>query len=292
MRRLTQDSPRAIRVARGTGAAQIAARRRPAPTRRTQHILIATAFAAFLLVAGGTVALIQSGWVARQAIAWHASLITLSSDWGFNVRRVLADGRTETGSGQILRAIGVRIGEPILGVDLEAARVQLQTLPWIEHATIERRLPDTLYVRLEESEPLALWQKDKQFFLISRTGKVIDEARIARFANLLVVVGADAPARVGELLELMNQQPELGRHVVAAVRVGGRRWNLRFDSGIDVKLPELDSAAAWRELARLDREQGLLARDLSVIDMRVPDRLVVRLSPNAVEREPEPGDDT
>jgi cell division protein FtsQ len=205
---------------------------------------------------------------------------------------VLADGRDETSSGQILRAIDVRIGQPILSVDLKAARERLEELPWVEQATIERRLPDTLYVRLRESEPLALWQKQQRFFLVSRTGRVIDEPRIARFANLLVIVGPDAPAHVGELLELMSSQPALGQHVVAAVRVGGRRWNLRLDNGIDVKLPEADGVAAWRELARLDREQGILARDLSVIDMRVPDRLIVRLAPGAGVGEVEPGDDT
>lgn len=247
---------------------------------------------ALALVVGGTAWLVRGGWVDRQMAALHAGTIDLSSEWGFTVQRVLADGRNETTSGQILRAIDVRIGQPILSVDLAAAREKLEALPWVEHATIERRLPGTLHVRLRESEPLALWQKQKQFFLVSRTGKVIDEPRIARFANLLVIVGPDAPEHLGELLDLMNQQPDLSRHVVAAIRVAGRRWNLRFDNGIDVKLPEADSAAAWRELARLERQQGLLARDLSIIDLRLPDRLVVRLAPNAIDRKTEPGDDT
>ncbi|MGH6932376.1 MAG: cell division protein FtsQ/DivIB [Dongiaceae bacterium] len=281
-----------MRSTRVVGVPAMSPRRRPWSWERTIVVAGMSTVVALTVLIGATTWLAQNGWIERQAAAMQAGIIDLSSEWGFNVRRVLADGRNETTSGQILRAIDVRIGQPILSVDLVAARERIEALPWIEHATIERRLPDTLYVRLQESEPLALWQKKQQFFLISRTGKVIEEPRIARFANLLVIVGADAPEHASELLELLDQQPELSRHVVAAVRVAGRRWNLRLANGIDIKLPELDSAAAWRELARLDRERGILARDLSVIDLRVPDRLVVRLSPTAIERNADPGDDT
>jgi cell division protein FtsQ len=292
MRRLNSDAGQIARPMRGMNSAPMTARRRPWPRRKLFLVAGIGALIFVTLVAGGATWLSRSGWIDRQMANLQAGTIDLSRQWGFTVRRVLADGRNETSSGQVLQAIGVRIGQPILTVDLEAARRQLETLPWVEHATVERRLPDTLYVRLRESEPLALWQKQKQFFLVSRTGKVIDEPRIARFANLLVVVGPDAPAHVGELLDLMNQQPELSRHVVAAVRVAGRRWNLRLGNGIDVKLPEVDSAQAWRRLAKLDREQGLLSRDLTVIDLRVPDQLVVRLAPTAIDRAAEPGDDT
>jgi cell division protein FtsQ len=292
MRRLSANDDRMTRIVRGGPSAPQGRRAGPRRSRRTPAILCAAIVGTLGCLAAVTIVLANSGWFDRQLVALNASIIDVSSEWGFNVRRVLADGRDETSSGQILRAIDVRIGQPILSVDLKAARERLEELPWVEQATIERRLPDTLYVRLRESEPLALWQKQQRFFLVSRTGRVIDEPRIARFANLLVIVGPDAPAHVGELLELMSSQPALGQHVVAAVRVGGRRWNLRLDNGIDVKLPEADGVAAWRELARLDREQGILARDLSVIDMRVPDRLIVRLAPGAGVGEVEPGDDT
>jgi cell division protein FtsQ len=91
---------------------------------------------------------------------------------------------------------------------------------------------------------------------------------------------------------MLQSQPELRRRVTAAIRIGGRRWNLRIDNGIDVKLPEENSAAAWAELARLERDFGILGRDLTVIDLRLPNQLQVHLAPAAVEREQAKGDDT
>ncbi|MGH6960963.1 MAG: cell division protein FtsQ/DivIB, partial [Dongiaceae bacterium] len=246
---------------------------------------------AAMLIAGGGTWLAHSGWIGRQWTALTEAAGTRAADAGFVVRRVLAEGRRETTSSEVLRALDVRIGQPILDLDLAAARARLEQLPWVESATVERQLPDTLNVRLTEAEPLVLWQKQQKLHLVGRSGKVIDGATVERFADLLVVVGPDAPEHAADLLDMLASQPDLRRHVTAAVRIGGRRWNLRLDNAVDVKLPEDGSDAAWLELARLEREFGLLGRDLTVIDLREPDRLVVRLAPTAIDRDKPAGDD-
>jgi cell division protein FtsQ len=274
------------------GAARKITRRKPWSRNQRLALLSGCVASVAAAVIGGAGWLVMSGWVDRQAATLNASLIDLSADLGFTVERVLADGRKETTSSQVLATIGVRLGEPIFAVDLIAARDRLLTLPWVATATIERRLPDTLYVRITETEPLALWQKQQRLHLLGGDGDVIDGAPIERFANLLVVVGPDAPRHAAALLDLLGTQPELRQRVTAAIRVGGRRWNLRLDNGIDVKLPEENAAAAWGQLAQLERDYGILGRDLAVIDLRRPDQLLVRLSPGAVAREKPEGKDT
>ena len=69
--------------------------------------------------------------------------------------------------------------------------------------------------------------------------------------------------------------------MTAAIRVGGRRWNLRIDNGIDVKLPRRPRRRPGPSSARLERDYGILERDLTVIDLRLPDQLLVRLAPTA-----------
>jgi cell division protein FtsQ len=287
----------AIRDLRSEKPARRGARRkvmRRKPWSRMQRLtLLSGCFASVAAaVIGGASWLVMNGWVDRQVTSLGAALIEISADLGFTVDRVLADGRKETTSSQVLSTVGVRLGEPIFAVDLVAARDRLLTLPWVATATIERRLPDTLYVRVTETEPLALWQKQQRLHLLGRHGDVIDGAPIERFANLLVVVGPDAPEHAAALLDLLGTQPELRKRVTAAIRVGGRRWNLRFDNGIDVKLPEENAAAAWTQLAQLERDYGILGRDLTVIDLRLPDQLLVRLAPSAIAREKPEGKDT
>jgi cell division protein FtsQ len=77
---------------------------------------------------------------------------------------------------------------------------------------------------------------------------------------------------------MLAKEPDLFARVTAAVRIGGRRWDVHIDHAIDVMLPEGtdDAAAAWSRLAELERNQALLNRDVETVDMRLGDRLVIR----------------
>ena len=66
------------------------------------------------------------------------------------------------------------------------------------------------------------------------------------------------------------------KRVRAAVWVGGRRWNLRLDDGIDIRLPEENPLFAWTRLATLERDRKLLSQDVIAVDLRIRDRVVVR----------------
>jgi cell division protein FtsQ len=274
------------------GGARKPTRRKPWSRTSRLAVIWGGGAAGIALLAASATWLLINAWVDRQVASLDRAFVATSAEFGFTVDRVLADGRNETTSSQVLSAVGVQLGDPIFSVDLQTARARLLTLPWVASATIERRLPDTLYVRIAETTPLALWQQQQKLHLLGHDGRVIADAPIERFANLLVVVGPDAPAHASELLDMLASQPELRRRVTAAVRIGGRRWNLRIDNGIDVKLPEENGAAAWQELGRLERDYGILGRDLTVIDLRLPNQLQVHLAPAALARQKAKGDDT
>ncbi|HLY57862.1 MAG TPA: cell division protein FtsQ/DivIB, partial [Stellaceae bacterium] len=78
-----------------------------------------------------------------------------------------------------------------------------------------------------------------------------------------------------DLIAVLATQPDLQRHVQSAVLVGGRRWDVHFDDGIVAELPETDVAAAWAKLAGIERSHAILERDVTKVDLRVPDRIGV-----------------
>jgi cell division protein FtsQ len=213
-------------------------------------------------------------------------LLEATAALGLRVADIRVEGRQTTDRDTILAALGARTGTPILAVDPARAKEQLESLPWVRSAVIERRLPDTLYVRLVEREPLALWQHGGKIELIDRTGTVIPVTRLDRFAKLPMVVGEDAASHAAELLAMLASEPDLAARVTAAVRVGARRWNLRIDDAIDVLLPADEPAAAWADLARFERSSAILKRDVQAIDLRLPDRLVVRVAPEPPKEAP------
>jgi cell division protein FtsQ len=207
---------------------------------------------------------------------------------GLVVTDIRVEGRETTDREVLLAALGAGPGTPILAMSPRRAKEQLESLPWVRSAVVERRLPDTLYVRLVERKPLALWQHGGKLELIDHEGATIPVTRLDRFAKLPMVVGARAATHAAELLDMLATEPDLASRVSAAIRVGDRRWNLRIDNTIDVLLPADAAAAAWAQLARLERSSAILKRDVQVVDVRLPDRLVLRVNPEVPKEAPTP----
>jgi len=265
-------------------------RPRVKPLWKTAPVLVLVAAVAMAGAAAGGWWLWQAGWVAHAAGKARWAAIAATADMGFRVENVLVLGRRETPRDDLLKAVRLARGAPILAFDPQAAKQRIEALPWVKSASVQRRLPDTVFLRVVERKPLAVWQHKGRFALIDYDGKVIADSRLERFSHLLLVVGEDAPAHAARLLETLWNQPELMARVKAAVRVGGRRWNVRLDNGIDVRLPEENTGSAWARLADYERTHHVLAKDVGVLDLRLPDRLIVQKTRQA--EGPEPGTET
>ncbi len=258
--------------------------------RRLVRLGISTLTAAVLIGTGGWA--LSSNVPARLAAkAGEVSNWAMTSA-GLTVREVKLSGRTWAHQSDIVAALRLHTGQTIFDVDLRGARTRLEAMGWVESARVSRRLPSTLEVHIVEREPFALWQLRRRLVLIDRTGETIIREGLGRFTYLPVVVGEDAPKFAADLIDTLSRRPELLERVDAATRVGLRRWNLRFDNGVDVYLPEDGVAEAWRRLGSLQDEQGILDREVAVIDLRLTDRLVVRMPPRVAARMREPGEDT
>ena len=207
-----------------------------------------------------------------------------TAQFGLRVQEVAIEGRQKTPEPLLRAALGVHAGDPILGVSLTDARARIETINWVQSATVERRLPGTIVVQLQERRPFAVWQHEGRFVLIDHNGNTVTDSDVASFATQVpLVVGPGAPAAAASLLDALAAYPLIMSRMVAAVRVGGRRWNLRMNNGADVLLPEGGEAAALAKLKELQATYALLDRPLQVVDLRLPDRLVIRPQPVKTE---------
>jgi len=211
---------------------------------------------------------------------------------GLTVRSIVIDGRENTPEPVLRRALGVMIGQPILGFSVDEARARLLSLGWVEDAVVERRLPDTLVVSLIERAPFAVWQDRGRFRLIDRNGEIMGEQDVGRAAEALslpLVVGPGAPEAATELFDEMKPYPDIRKRLIGAVRVGQERWNLVLKSHATVLLPGEDQDAALDRLQMLQGRMQLLDRPVQIIDLRLADRVVVR--PRALPPVPAGADD-
>ena len=280
MPRVTQPRPAAARR-RADGQR---GRRRPMSP-RLRWALRGGAVAALILALGGGGHWLWRSGATDDAGRWlQARWLNTTAAAGLRVQEVLVYGRAATSAEEVLAALAVQQGEPILGFDPGDARDRLEALPWIRHAVVERRLPDRIVVRLEERRPLARWQLDQRLTVIDHEGAELTTADADVFGHLPLFVGTDAPAHAQSFLAVLQDAPTVARRVAAIIRVGGRRWDLRLDNGVTVQLPTTDAAGALRRLAEMQERTGLFERDIVVIDLRLADRLSIRTSPMASQR--------
>src|SRR5947209_8732894 len=164
-------------------------------------------------------------------------------------------------------------------VDVSGIRGRLLDYGWVKDARVSRRLPDSLVIDIVERTPAALWQSDGRLALIDHEGVVLDRVPVDKMPDLPLLIGPGANRQEQQLGRLMTSVPTLKPQLASATWVGGRRWDLSFQSGETLALPEGEETAkaALMKFARLDRESGLLGRGLVRFDLRVPGKMIVRL---------------
>ncbi len=202
---------------------------------------------------------------------------------GFRITSVAITGRKQLTQDEILAVGGVNGRSSLLFLDAASARDKLKADPWIADATVQKLYPGRLQIDVTERSPFALWQENGRVSVISADGTVLEPYVARRFVSLPLVVGKGAETRARDFLGLLAKYPQVRAQVKAIVYVGERRWNLRLADGIDVRLPEFEVEKALATLSKMDKETGLFSRDITAIDMRLPDRLTVRLSEDAAK---------
>ncbi|MFL6726447.1 MAG: cell division protein FtsQ/DivIB [Sphingomicrobium sp.] len=164
-------------------------------------------------------------------------------------------------------------------VNVAQIRRRLIDYGWIKDARVSRRLPDTLVIDIVERTPAALWQNQGQLALIDSEGVVLDRVPVDKMPDLPLLIGAAANGQERQLDRLMGAVPTLKPQLSSATWVGSRRWDLNFQSGETVALPEGEESAkaALMKFSRLDKQSGLLGRGIVRFDLRVPGKMTVRL---------------
>lgn len=251
--------------------------RRPPPPRWRKPALWAAAVLALVGTLGG------AGWYAvasGRVAAAERRLVELavrsSPRLGLVVTEVLIEGREHTSRQEVMRVLESSMGKSILVVDLNAIRQNLEGLPWVRAATVSRELPGTVFVRLEERRPLALWQDGLRIRLVDQAGEVLTVSDLSPYRALPLLSGEHAPRAAPGLLAMLASEPELARHVTAARYIGDRRWTVYLDGRIEVRLPGEAAELAWHRLAVAQQTSDILDRDIDAVDLRNPEWLVVR----------------
>ena len=236
-----------------------------------------------VLAGGAVLGVVRGGHIDEAIAALGDTRNALANAAGFRITAVTINGRKQLTQDEVLAIGGVNGRSSLLFLDAASVRDSLKANPWIADATVLKLYPGALQIDITERKPFALWQENGKLSVIADDGAVLEPYVTRRFASLPLVVGKGAETRARDFLALVAKYPAVNSQLKAAIFVGERRWNLQFRDGLDIRLPEADVGNALAALVKYDREDKLLSRDITAIDMRLPDRLTVRLSDEAAK---------
>lgn len=237
------------------------------------------AMLALVLLAVGGAGLVSGNEAVRQSA--EALVAQASAVAGFRIAAIDVNGNRELSKIDIIANIDLGDTRSLFSFDVHGAREALRGLPWVHDVTVKKSYPDRLLVDVVERQPIALWQDERQLWLIDRSGTVIAEFD-ERFGRLPLVVGRGANAAAAGMLAVAARHPQLAAGVRAYVRVGDRRWNLAMKDGPTVLLPQDGEESALIRLAALDRDKAIMSRDITHLDLRLADRIAIGLGETAM----------
>lgn len=237
---------------------------------------LALAVAGGVAVIGLAIALGTGGRLARAETMFQHSAAGKLARLGFRIDQVDVEGASPLAKADILRAARLAANAPILDLDLDGLRRQVEAVGWVKSARVVRLLPDTVVITIAERRPMAVWQHEGRTRVIDDTGHPINEADPMRYADLPLVVGEGANGSAGQILALLRPRQPLMQRLEALVRVDDRRWDIRLVDGGLIQLPAKDEESALIQLDQLDQKARILELGFARIDLRDPEMVAVR----------------
>lgn len=223
---------------------------------------------------------IKTNLIGRKLTDLSTEFYNYSAGLGFKIDDIVITGRDKTAKQDILNALQLSRETNILNLDLRDLQQKVEQLPWVRHAVIKRRFfPNIIQIDIRERQVQSIWQLDHKFRPIDGEGNVI-EADYTPDHPILLIVGEGAPENITALMKSITDDQNIFERIKVANYISGRRWNIVLDdveNGITVKLPEKHIDEAWKKLLKLNTTQGLLKRKLTIIDLRFPNKVIVKL---------------
>lgn len=212
-----------------------------------------------------------------------------SQDAGLILTHISVSGANKTPDAAVQAVLDVDIGMPLLAVSLPSLQSRIEALPWIERAELTRHMSGELQIMIFERVPFALLQQSGDVWLVDASGTRITNKGLMAFEALPLIVGPATPAQIQTLGRYAKLSTDLSQKLVSGVRIDARRWDLVFENGIRVKMADDQNKTygldqSWQRLMNLDQTLQLLRREVAVVDLRLEDRLVVRLTPEGRKR--------
>lgn len=234
---------------------------------------------------------IMAGYIGREEVRQFQRLRY------FQITKLLVEGNLRVPKEAIIHSLGLPTHASILEIDLKDLARRIMRNPWIKTASVSRRLPLSLVIRVSERAPRTIVLGDRAY-LVSEDGMILKEPGLEEMSGLPIVrVGVDRHLKVGERVEaspLVRAGRLWQQFQAGAIGPGVQPREIRLegdgsftailDSGMPyLRLHEEGSRRRLERLARVLQIRGIGLSTLEYADLRFADRVIVKPLPKGKE---------
>ena len=203
----------------------------------------------------------------------------IAAEFGYAAREIRIAGLKRQRPASVLNAIGVRPNDSLIGFNPGEAKAILEKVDWVKKAEVRRIYPNQLEVDVVERVPFAIWQRDGEFYVIDKTGAAFTSIQARDVKGLLLITGEGAQEKVFDLVNHIEARSGLKSKIVAAGRIGKRRWNLYLANGMKVLLPEDKRTNSLSEgldrFESFNKSNDLENKAVAAVDFRFDGRVII-----------------
>ena len=160
-----------------------------------------------------------------------------------------------------------------MSLDLNYIQSDLEKVTWIKSVIIRRILPNKLSLTIEEFSPQAIWVRGKDRFVLDKDGNAIERISNDQFQNYFTIKGTQADLNLMKLLEDLENFPEIYNQIDYANFIGRRRWDLHYQGGVRIMLPQDNVIDSLSILETYIKENRLIEKGHKKIDLRVSGKI-------------------
>tara|TARA_B110001452_G_C15137094_1_gene395975 strand:- start:35 stop:862 length:828 start_codon:yes stop_codon:yes gene_type:complete len=198
---------------------------------------------------------------------------------GFTLQKIKIFGTKNISKKTIMEIVYAENESNIFNVNLSNIYNTLNNNDWVKDLYIERILPDTIKITIEEKQPIGIWQYEMSNKIITKNGEIIPTANLDKFKiDLPIIHGEHANQNANSIFEILNTNKLFAKNIWSLNYINKRRWNLHFNQGIIVLLPSKDVLEAWNKIIKLQKHYDILNLGLTELDFRNPHKILGKIN--------------
>ena len=196
----------------------------------------------------------------------------------FQIKNVIIEGSEKSNISKIENNVTEFKGN-LIGLNFNSIKEIVESSEWVKRASIKKVLPSTLKINVTENDPYAIYFQEGKSFLIDLDGSIITEINLNNYEDdLLFVRGENSPELLEQLIrDISIAFPNLTQTLEEVEFIEKRRWNLKLNNKLLVKLPDENIQQSLKNLKQLFEEQEVMESNIIEIDLRIQGRAALKV---------------